>query len=216
MPHKARNTKSRRPDLYQQVTDRIIAALQVGTAPWVRPWSTTGEPGPQRNGASGHQYRGINTVLTGMSGFASSRWYTFKQAKALGGHVRRGEKGTKITLWRFIEPKSAADHGDDADGRRTIPILRLWTVFNAEQVEWPEGSKHAITQSTDGDLNAPDDNYQQADAYVAASGVDIQHHGVRAYYQPSADRVVVPPASRFDDFSVRARRAPSAVSAGAM
>lgn len=75
----------KRRDLYAEVTNRIVAALEVGAAPWVRPWSTAGEPGPQRNGASGHVYKGINTVLTGMSGFASPRWYTFKQAKDLVG-----------------------------------------------------------------------------------------------------------------------------------
>ena len=74
-------------------------------------------------------------LLTGMSGFATPRWYTFKQANALGGHVRKGEHGTKITFWRFIEPKAdqgtAASDEEDAKPRK-IPILRLYTVFNAE------------------------------------------------------------------------------------
>lgn len=195
------HTEKRR-DLYQEVTDRIVAALEAGTPPWVRPWSTAGEPGPQRNGASGHVYKGINTVLTGMSGFASPRWYTFNQAKALGGSVRKGEKGSTVIYWQFVDAKGTDTSSDDADeavGRsKKIPLLRHYVVFNAEQIEWPEGSKHAVV---DGALDhvADDDNYDGAVALVTASGADIQHQGVRAYYQPGADRIVVPAPSRFDD-----------------
>lgn len=198
------NTKTR-PDLYQQITDRIIAALKQGAAPWVRPWSTAVEPGPQRNGSSGHVYRGINVLLLAMSGFASSRWYTYKQAKALGGYVRRGEKGTKIAFWRFIEPRGAeevkADGDDDqkSSNRRKIPILRLYTVFNSEQVEWPEGSKHAPAESsTSAGADHADDNYDRATALVASSGAEITHQGVRACYQPDNDRIFVPAVSRFE------------------
>ena len=35
-------TRSGRLDLYQQVTDRIVTALEVGTAPWVYPWNRAG------------------------------------------------------------------------------------------------------------------------------------------------------------------------------
>lgn len=194
------HTEKRR-DLYQEVTDRIVAALEAGTAPWVRPWSTAGEPGPQRNGASGHVYKGINSVLTGMSGFASPRWYTFKQAKALGGSVRKGEKGTTVIYWQFLDAKAPAVPSEDAEEAgsrsRKIPLLRHYVVFNAEQVEWPDASKHAVVEGAAGHVG--DDNYDDAVALVAASGADLQHQGVRAYYQPGADRIVVPSPSRFEN-----------------
>lgn len=202
MPTKTRRNHSPR-DLYAEVTDRIVAALEQGVAPWVCPWRRDGEGGRPRNGASGHQYRGINILLTGMSGFASCRWYTFKQAKALGGHVRRGEKGTRITFWRFVNAKSAdsdtkSDNNDAAKGR-TIPILKCFTVFNCEQIEWPEGAKHAITVLADEGDHAADDNYEDAAALVDSSEADIRHGGTRAYYNPSDDYIRVPVPSRFDD-----------------
>ncbi|MBM4321013.1 MAG: DUF1738 domain-containing protein [Deltaproteobacteria bacterium] len=88
-------------DLYQAVTDRIVAALEAGVAPWVCLWDRSG--GQPHNGASGHVYKGVNVVMTGMSGYADPRWYTYRQAASLGGQVRRGEKGTTVIYWTFVE-----------------------------------------------------------------------------------------------------------------
>jgi antirestriction protein ArdC len=47
-------------DHYQEVTDRIIAALEAGTPPWRKPWDPdkAGGPAMPRNAATGHRYRG--------------------------------------------------------------------------------------------------------------------------------------------------------------
>ncbi|MFH1468347.1 MAG: ArdC family protein [Pseudomonadota bacterium] len=90
-------------DLYAEVTDRIVNRLEQGVAPWACPWRRDGDGGCPRNGASGHRYRGVNLILTAMSVFGTSRWYTFRQAKALGGYVRKGEKATPVIYWRFME-----------------------------------------------------------------------------------------------------------------
>ena len=73
-------------DHYQEVTDRIIAALEAGTPPWRRPWDPdkAGGPAMPRNAATGHRYRGINVLTLGMSNLAFSsadpRWATYLQA----------------------------------------------------------------------------------------------------------------------------------------
>lgn len=146
----------------------------------------------------------MNIVLTGMAGFASARWYTFHQAKTLGGFVRKGEKGTQVVFWQFIDAKGGADDAEgDADAGKTrhrkIPLLKCYTVFNAEQIEWPTGSRHAVTE--DAPDATDDDNYKHVEGVVAASGASISHQGVRAYYSPSKDRIVVPARSRFEDRS---------------
>jgi antirestriction protein ArdC len=87
-------------DHYQEVTDRIIAALEAGRPPWRRPWDPdkTGGPAMPRNAATGQRYRGINVLTLGMSGLAFSsgdpRWATYKQAEDRGWQVRKGERGT--------------------------------------------------------------------------------------------------------------------------
>jgi len=50
-------------DHYQEVTDRVVAALEAGTLPWRRPWvssHTTTMPGMPCNAISGRTYRGVN------------------------------------------------------------------------------------------------------------------------------------------------------------
>jgi hypothetical protein len=85
-------------DIYSQVTDRILADLEKGVRPWDRPWSVRAPTRPLRH--NGEPYRGINIILLWLSaaehGFSSPHWMTFRQAQELGGHVRKGEKGTWI------------------------------------------------------------------------------------------------------------------------
>ncbi len=92
-------TRSRTPrDHYQDVTDRIIAALEAGTPPWRKPWDPdkAGGPAMPRNAATGHRYRGINVLTLGMSALAfesgDPRWATYKQAEERGWQVRKGER----------------------------------------------------------------------------------------------------------------------------
>ena len=199
MAHTRSTYKSR--DLYQEVTDRIVTALEEGVAPWVCPWRRDGDGGRPRNGASGHIYKGVNILLTGMSGFASSRWYTYKQAQARGAHVRRGEKGTQVIYWRFIEAKGDEDkHGEDADRpARRIPILRCYSVFCAEQIEWPEGSKHAVQIRGDDQALDLDTDFEDARTLIKAAGADIKHGGTRAFYAPTGDYIRVPDTGRFQN-----------------
>ena len=49
-------------DLYQNVTDRIIAQLEKGVAPWQQPWASIGGGMPV-NVVSRKLYRGVNTLL---------------------------------------------------------------------------------------------------------------------------------------------------------
>lgn len=50
-------------DVYQQVTDRIIAELEKGTAPWVKPWKDTRGAGSiPYNAVSGRHYSGVNIL----------------------------------------------------------------------------------------------------------------------------------------------------------
>lgn len=193
------NNKPR--DLYQEATDKIVGALEAGAAPWVCPWRRDADGGRPRDGASGHIYRGINILLTGMAGYASSRWYTFKQAQGLGGHVRRGEKGSQVVYWTFIDAKAERAGNDDAGpvAARRIPILKCYTIFNAAQIAWSQGSKHAVHQGADNQvLDLDGDDHGAARTLVEATGAEIHHGGDRAYYAPAGDFIRVPDEHRFE------------------
>ena len=96
----ARSAVKERRDVHQDVTDRIVAALEQGTAPWVKPWNARG--GLPVNATTGRPYNGVNVFLLWLreasEGYTTSRWLTFKQAKAAGGSVMRGQKGTNVLI----------------------------------------------------------------------------------------------------------------------
>src|SRR4051812_39115931 len=83
--------RTERPSLYKTVTDRIISELREGAAPWVRPWSSLGDPFP-RNGLTGRSYQGNNILLLLLAaedeGYTSNEWFTYLQAREAGGQVR--------------------------------------------------------------------------------------------------------------------------------
>lgn len=188
-------------DIYQSVTDRIISALEAGTAPWVRPWSTLGDVRP-RNGLTGHVYRGINTwVLSSQAqalGYASPRWLTFRQAVTLGGRVRRGEHGTRVVYFRMTElPDRAApvpSASSNGVSTRVVPLLRTFTAFNLAQIEGlPASMVDAVPEPP---AWIPE---TEAERLITASGAQIRHGGDRAYYQPSLDHIQLPLPKAFAD-----------------
>lgn len=79
-----------RTNIYQIVTDNIIAALGDGVKPWTCPWQrVSGMSCLPSNYATGVAYSGMNIMLLWCSaskqGFGDSRWMAYKQAQAAGG-----------------------------------------------------------------------------------------------------------------------------------
>jgi antirestriction protein ArdC len=121
-----------KPDIYQQVTDRIITQLEQGVVPWKSPYfSKVGFP---RNFSTGRTYQGINVFLLGSLRFTSPFFLTFIQAKELGGNVRKGEHGSLVVKYGTYtkDDEQAATAGEDAETRR---FLKAYTVFHASQIE---------------------------------------------------------------------------------
>jgi antirestriction protein ArdC len=99
--------------LYAKVSARIVAELEAGAAPWVRPWSATPGANTPCNAATNRPYSGCNVVLLWMAQAASyrtPRFLTFKQTLELGGNVRKGERGTKVY---FVKQLRVRDQGED-------------------------------------------------------------------------------------------------------
>ncbi|TPE42478.1 DUF1738 domain-containing protein [Pontibacter mangrovi] len=126
--------------LAQQVTDEVIAELQKGKVLWQKPWGSYGLP---RNYASARPYEGFNAFylhyISEKNNYKAPYFLTFRQARELGGRVRRGQKGTRIVYWKVYKGKENGKAEEQQDvmendkSRRCIPFL--WTVFNIDQVE---------------------------------------------------------------------------------
>ena len=168
--------------------------------PWVQPWgrsAATAPLGMPMNAATGHRYSGVNVIILWSAvierGFSGQSWLTFRQALGLGGHVRKGQRGTIVVYAdRFIpdeERRRAAEEGDEP---QPIPFLKRFTVFNTNQCEGlPAEITSAPPPLPDG-LILP-----QAEALIRATGADLRTGGERAFYVPSVDYIQVPPPSAY-------------------
>ena len=85
------------PNVYEVITGRIIQQLESGTAPWHKPWKARGKSCLPRNLVSGREYRGINVWTLLSSGYANPQWLTFRQARQLDGHVRKGRSDFRLS-----------------------------------------------------------------------------------------------------------------------
>jgi len=200
MPHPAPAHKSfsDRTNLYQEITDKIVAELEQGRVPWVQPWAGVSAPlGLPRNAATGRAYSGINILILWIAcaerGFTGQTWLTFRQALKIGAHVRKGEKGTTIVYAdRFVpyrERTRAAEAGDEPEA---IPFLKRFTVLNADQCEGLPADIAPPPAPIAENLILP-----QAEALIRATGADLRIGGNRAFYVPSADFIQVPPPSAY-------------------
>ena len=115
------HTDHNRTSLYEEITDKIITELEAGRVPWVQPWGTAAAKAPlaiPKNAATGRQYSGINVLIlwgaVTAHGFPGQSWLTFRQALALGGNVRKGERGTTVVYADRFTP-------DDERRRADVP-----------------------------------------------------------------------------------------------
>ncbi|MFG1243444.1 ArdC-like ssDNA-binding domain-containing protein [Xanthobacter sp. V7C-4] len=189
-----------RASLYDEITDKIIAELEAGRIPWVQPWGTAAAKAPlamPRNAATGRHYSGINVLILWGAvvehGFPGQSWLTFRQALALGGNVRKGERGTTVVYAdRFVpddEKRRARETGDEA---QAIPFLKRFTVFNAAQCENLPADVSVIAPPPPPGLIEP-----QVEALIRATGIDFRIGGNRAFYVPALDYVQVPPPQAY-------------------
>lgn len=182
---KSSNTRT---DVYQIVTDRIISQLESGIIPWEKPW--TGTSAGAVSGSTGKPYSLTNQILLGKPG----KWYTFQQAKALGGSVRKGEKSSICVFWKQV--KITVTNDDGTEEEKLVPMLRYFNVFHASQVdglpESPEDEPPAFTVS-------PDETADQIiSQYCFLSGVSLENsRSDQAYYSPSTDAIHLPLMEQF-------------------
>src|SRR5713226_5020886 len=202
-PRSAQPIAANPRDFRQEVTDRIISMLGKGVAPWQKPWNP-GEAsvGMPKNPTTDRNYRGGNALhlmATALQrGYNDPRWMTYKQASEQGWQVRRGEKGTQIEFWDVKPAEKEASPGDNAEGRDarngrdTRLVHRVYTVFNAKQIEGiPEYQPKRPT---------PFEVVNSAEKILDNSGAKITHDQAdKAFYNRASDSIHLPPKDAFKD-----------------
>ncbi|HAB15202.1 MAG TPA: ArdC-like ssDNA-binding domain-containing protein [Verrucomicrobiota bacterium] len=178
-------------NIYQTITDRIVAQLEKGQAPWRRTWQT----GLPASLSTGREYRGINILVLATTDFSSRYWLTFREALRLGGHVRKGEKATTVVYWKWRTPEemeAAKTNGHHSALARCVPFASH--VFNLDQVEGVERPEDDVRCLEHRRLEIADQILE-----VTPNKPEITHgiHNAPAY-DSVADRILMPHLSQFE------------------
>jgi antirestriction protein ArdC len=181
-------------DLYAEVSARIIAELEAGAAPWIKPWSATAGHNVPKNAVSNRPYSGCNVILLWFArdrGWATPRFLTHKQATEAGGVVRKGEHGTKVY---FVKQLQIKDGDGEETETRLIPTLREYTVFNVDQCDnLPDSVKAGKPMR----VRNPDTRDELGDEFLHATAADIREGHGEAFYVPSRDFISMPAFGAF-------------------
>ncbi|WP_217578598.1 zincin-like metallopeptidase domain-containing protein [Mesorhizobium sp. GbtcB19] len=184
--------------LYCEITDRIIADLERGCVPWVKPWGRArASLGLPKNAATSRAYSGINILILWGAvierSYPGQNWLTFRQALSLGGNVRKGEHGTTIVHADRFVPKNEKERAKAEDAEpQAVPFLKRFTVFNVAQCEGLPEHLYSNAEPLPEREIIP-----QAEALMHASGADIRIGGDRAFYSAACDFVQLPPQPAF-------------------
>ncbi len=216
-------------DVYQIVTDRILAELDKGTIPWKKPWCGMAVKWNGRkthtedetricavSRSTGKPYSLLNQFLLGKPG----EWATFDQIQAAGGKVKKGEKSSICVFWKFLSVERKDENGNPVCDPKTgevlyqdVPYLRYYNVFHVEsQTDLKPRHGTTVTETVvvvddpgtpevDAEWAAVEDADAAVRAYMEKNGVKITEEpgSDRAFYRPSTDSITVPCRAQFRD-----------------
>ena len=180
-----------------EIVEKMIQAIENGTAPWMRPWTDADAP---RNAVSGRLYSGVNSFYLGLVGVmeyggTDPRWATFAQAQKEGWNVKKGERGTRVVFWDYIVKPELDEAGkpilneNGEEKKKSIPFGKVYIVFNGTQIA-------GIPAYTP--IENSFDRIEKAEKIITSSGATIRHGGNRAAYSSTTDIIRVPPMGTFD------------------
>lgn len=192
--------KSNRIDLYQEVTNKMIALLEKGVSPWRCNWNRYGLA---RNYATNHIYSGINAFLMNLTSHPIPYFLSFKQVKAKGGKIKKGATAERVYFYKslfknkdedFIKAEEAVTLKGMGEEVQVIPMLKYFSVFNVQDVEGieidipaVELKEHERIEKCEavikGIPNPPEFVFENAD---------------KAYYSPALDKLNMPDIKQFE------------------
>jgi antirestriction protein ArdC len=174
-------------NVYEIITERIIAQLESGVAPWRKPWTSKAPA----NLVSQKEYRGLNVLSLASQGYPSRFWLTFNQANKLGGKIQKGQKGSLVVYWNVGEEREVRKP-DGSSKKQTPFLLRYSNVFNLAQTEGIDISARLLSEQRE--------NNPIADCEAIVDGMPSRpafDQSDKAWYRPSNDSVGMPARGLF-------------------
>lgn len=197
-------------NVHNQYEDNLVKTLKNAILnndeKWEKGWETFDES--PKNGNTGREYTGINELNLYFSPYMDNRWFTFKQIQALGGKVKKGEKGTLVQFYTNKVEKVLKDENGkpilDKNGNKQKEIQQLdsyiakyYIVFNAEQTTGLP--PYEPSSLTDEDRKKRDlYNIERVEYLVKKLNITIEEKfSNRAFYRPKDDLIVMPDKAQF-------------------
>ena len=192
---------------YEMVTDTICKMLENGFIPWERPWSNnktnmawsrlTNKPYSFINhlllANPDKKYKSYEEILSDVSG----EWLTFNQIKALGGHVKKGEKARPVIFFKWIEKET--DKSDENGNKIVdkIPCLQRYFVFKVTQCENIE-QKYNDDDGETYDFIENRTAEEVANEYMTREKIELKTDDKnRAFYHTVKDYINMPDKKQF-------------------
>jgi len=201
-------------DLIEKIVAEIIAEIDAGALPWAKPWTDSKTEGRTRLNlgglalplrSTGEAYRGINIlslwIAASENGFRGRYWFTFKQAQALGGMVKKGSKASGVIYADKAKKEETGENGETI--QKTYAFLKAYAVFNSDQIDGlPE--KFYLKMPVQAEQPQPEQPAEPVESielpgreWLAAIPATIRHGGNRAYFSPAADMIQIPEPGQF-------------------
>lgn len=201
-------------DCYQMVTDKIVALLEKGLIPWAKPWtsgkSIKGPINAAWSHSTGEAYSLLNQMMLAdpekdyktiaeLMSDVCGEWLTFKQVQEVGGKIKKGAKGRPVVFFKPLEVEDKEHTDEDGNPKKkTIPILKYYTVFKLDQTEGVNQKYHNKTTEETPEPEKNKTAEEIKDDYLKHYGIKLNHvAGDRAYYSPMLDCVVLPKREQF-------------------
>jgi antirestriction protein ArdC len=176
-------------NIYQIVTDKVIAQLENGIVPWQRPWG--GNPAYAINYISRKPYSLLNQVLLGER---QGEYLTFKQVKSLGGNIKKGAKSSFVVFYSQVPIK---DENNEEKG--TFPMLRYYNVYHIDDCDGIQSKYAENTRAHNDPIHSAEDIISSYVGREKTLKFINDKPSDKAYYSPCEDLVRVPMIEQYTE-----------------
>ena len=173
--------------VYETATNNVIKMLEEAGKDWTKSWSLKGN----RNVATNKPYQGVNSFMVAFSQYSSPFWGTYKQWMSKNSYVKKGEKGTPIIFFNYIQKKNkdGSIFVNDNGKTESFPLMRTYNIFNYDQVEGEWEQPEIINTN---------ENFEHVDQYILNTECKVKYGQDQAYYSPIEDCIGMPDIEQFD------------------
>jgi len=186
--------------VYDIITLQIVNALEAGTVPWKKPWSTAcptlnGEPVMDQNLFTKKPYRGVNWLLTALAPFSSPFWVPRGEIRKRKLKIKEGEHYTPIVYFKWRDAKEIEQA--KREGKAVSPCFaRFFQAWNVEQLEGVEKFIPELDTPEEHDHTPIRKAVNVVENYT--NKPEIKHNEPRAYYNALGDFINMPELNVFD------------------